>query len=77
MGRLKQEGWGSAMGFPGLVLDEAGEEVKGLVFSSDNLGAFWATLDDFEGEQYVRVPAEAHLHDGSAVEAYVYVLRQS
>ena len=74
-GQLKQQGWGAAMGFPGLVLDEAGGEISGFLFTSENLGSFWNTLDDFEGEQYERVLVDAHLQDGSLVEAYVYVLR--
>ena len=76
-GYLKMQGWGAAMGFPGLVPDAAGEEVRGLLFSAANLSNFWATLDNFEGEQYERVLVVAYLQDGSAVEAYVYVLRRS
>jgi gamma-glutamylcyclotransferase (GGCT)/AIG2-like uncharacterized protein YtfP len=74
-GRLIQQGWGAAMGFPALVLDERGEAVSGLVFSAAKLGAFWDTLDAFEGEAYERVRAKARLEDGAIVEAYVYVLR--
>ena len=76
-GQLEQQGWGAAMGFPGLVLDEAGEEISGFLFTSENLDSFWDTLDDFEGEQYERVLADVYLHDGSSVETYVYVLRSS
>ena len=32
-GHLKQRGWGAEMGYPGLVLDKAGEEIKGFIFS--------------------------------------------
>ena len=63
-----------ALGFPGLVLDPAGSEVQGLVFSSEKLVEFWPQLDEFEGAQYVRVPVEAVLAEGGVVEAYVYVL---
>lgn len=73
-GRLLAEGWGSAIGYPGIVLDDAGEAVHGLVFSSDELAAHWARLDEFEGEGYERVPASAQLEDGSVVPAYVYAL---
>ncbi len=62
------------MGFPGLVLDPAGQEVQGLVFSSEKLAEFWPELDEFEGEQYARVPVEAALAEGGTVEAYIYVL---
>ncbi|RDZ28576.1 gamma-glutamylcyclotransferase family protein [Lysobacter silvisoli] len=73
-GRLLAEGWGAAAGYPGIVLDESAEPVDGLVFSSPELAAHWARLDEFEGEGYRRVPAVALLHDGRQVEAYVYEL---
>ena len=76
-GRLRMEGWGASLGFPGLVLDPAGEEVKGQVFSSEKLADFWPELDEFEGAQYARVLVEAVLTEGGAVEAYVYVLSPS
>jgi gamma-glutamylcyclotransferase (GGCT)/AIG2-like uncharacterized protein YtfP len=76
-GRLKMEGWGATLGFPGLVLDPAGDEVKGQVFTSYKLADFWPELDEFEGEQYGRVPVEATLAGGVAVEAHVYVLSVS
>ena len=60
-GHLKPDGWGAALGFPGLVLNEAGVEVRGVIFSSEKLDDFWSTLDDFEGEQYERVLTKAYL----------------
>lgn len=74
-GHLHQRGWGAGLGFPGLVLDAAGEEVNGLIFSSQGLQEYWETLDAFEGEQYERVLSEVYSPDGSPVEAYIYVLR--
>lgn len=76
-GHLQQGGWGAVLGFPALVLDEAGEHVSGFVFSAENLAAFWDTLDTFEGEQYERVLTNARLDDGSTIETYVYVLSGS
>ena len=73
-GTLLQQGWGAAMGYPGIVLDPQGSEVRGLVFSSDELARHWARLDDFEGEGYARVATSARLDDGSVVEAYIYGL---
>ena len=75
-GHLMQLGWGAAMGYPALILDEAGEEINGFVFSAEGLTAFWDTLDAFEGEQYERALATARLDEGGIVEAYVYVLAQ-
>lgn len=75
-GHLKQRGWAAEMGYPALVLDEDGEEIKGFIFSSEHLAERWDALDDFEGEQYKRVLAEVYLDDGSSTEAYIYVLRK-
>lgn len=74
-GRLVKEGWGAKMGFPGLVLDEAGEKIEGHVFVSESLSQHWQTLDDFEGSEYQRQLATVRLQDGGTVKAYVYALR--
>lgn len=74
-GWLRQEGWGAAVGYPGILLDEQGDEVEGWVFTSDSLAEHWARLDAFEGEGYERVVTMAKLGDGTAVEAFIYVLR--
>jgi len=74
-GKLVPEGWGAAAGFPGIVLDEGGKEVEGLLFSSNSLAEHWARLDEFEGEGYERVLTTVKLMDGARVEAYVYALR--
>lgn len=76
-GFLKQAGWGAQLGFPGLMLDPAGQAVSGSVFTAEQLGDFWPTLDEFEGDQYERVLTAVTLQDGTAVEAYIYVLRGS
>ena len=73
-GTLHPEGWGAAAGYPGIVLDDRGDEVPGLVFSSEELAGHWARLDEFEGEGYERVQVSARLRDGSQVQAYVYQL---
>lgn len=74
-GTLRKEGWGAAVGYPGIVLDACGGEVDGFLFSSGHLPAHWARLDAFEGEGYERVMAEAKLADGTIVDAHVYALR--
>ena len=77
IGTLLQEGWGAAAGYPGIVLDEHGGEVKGLLFSSESLAEHWARLDEFEGEGYERVLTTVKLEDGTAVDAYIYRLSGS
>ncbi|MGO4222865.1 gamma-glutamylcyclotransferase [Lysobacter sp. TAF61] len=76
-GTLFQQGWGAAIGFPGIVLEASGDEVQGLVFSSDELADHWARLDAFEGEGYQRVLTSATLRDGTVVDAYIYQLSDS
>lgn len=72
-GTLRAEGWGAAMGFPGLVLSQDGGDVAGLVFSSTQLGPHWARLDAFE-DGYARELAQVRLEDGRCVEAWVYTV---
>ena len=74
-GSLVQAGWGADLGYPGLVLDEVGDEIHGYVFSSVELEAEWERLDTFEGDGYERVLASVRLADGEHVRANVYVLR--
>ncbi|HSR50884.1 MAG TPA: gamma-glutamylcyclotransferase family protein [Acidobacteriota bacterium] len=73
-GRLRPEGWGADLGYPGLDLDERGNEVEGLLFTSEDLSDHWAVLDEFEGEAYERVLAKVKLKDGRTVDAFVYTL---
>jgi gamma-glutamylcyclotransferase (GGCT)/AIG2-like uncharacterized protein YtfP len=75
-GVLKNEGWGAEMGFPGLTLDECGEEVEGLVFTSANLAQHWASLDEFEDDAYLRVTSKFTLEDGRIVQAQLYTLHR-
>lgn len=75
-GVLRQEGWGAALGYPGLVLDATGAEVRGMIFSSAQLCEHWERLDAFEGDGYERVVTCARLDDGTAVQAHVYVLHR-
>jgi gamma-glutamylcyclotransferase (GGCT)/AIG2-like uncharacterized protein YtfP len=65
------------MGYPGIVLDDTGEEIKGYIFCSDNLENHWNQLDEFEGEEYKRVLIKVKTEDKKLVEAYIYILRES
>jgi gamma-glutamylcyclotransferase (GGCT)/AIG2-like uncharacterized protein YtfP len=75
LGTLIPEGWGAAEGFPAIVLNEEGDEVEGLLFSSDSLGEHWARLDEFEGDGYERVMTKVKLRDGTITNANVYAFR--
>ncbi|MEO1592621.1 MAG: gamma-glutamylcyclotransferase family protein [Cyanobacteria bacterium J06632_22] len=74
-GTLHQDGWGAAVGYPGIVLDEQGSPVEGFLFSSEVLAEHWARLDAFEGEEYERVLTAARREDQTVVDAYIYTLR--
>lgn len=76
-GRLLEQGWGAAVGYPGIVLDAHGSEVQGLLFSSDCLDKHWSRLDEFEGAGYERVLTLAKRRDGTTVDAYIYRLSGS
>jgi gamma-glutamylcyclotransferase (GGCT)/AIG2-like uncharacterized protein YtfP len=76
-GTLLEEGWGAAVGYPGIVLDEPGGDVNGFIFSSEALSAYWARLDEFEGDGYERVVTSAELEDGTVVKAHIYALKQN
>lgn len=73
-GTLIQEGWGAASGYPGIILDKNGSEIKGFLFSSEKLAEHWAHLDTFEGEDYERVLTPVILEEGTVVDAYIYQL---
>ncbi len=75
-GNLHQKGWGAAMGYPGLVINEEGESIEGFLFSSKNISKHWDELDKFEGERYIRVLTTVSLKNKTIVEAYIYTLKQ-
>ncbi|HEY3524389.1 MAG TPA: gamma-glutamylcyclotransferase [Candidatus Limnocylindrales bacterium] len=72
-GRLYPQGWGAALGYPGLVLDRSGPDVPVQVFESVDLATHWARLDRFEGPGYRRVSATVTAGDDE-IEACIYVL---
>jgi len=72
LGRLVAKGWGAQIGYPGLVLDAAGDAVDVQLFVSPDLLEHWTRLDAFEGDGYRRVVARVRTATGE-VEAFVYV----
>lgn len=75
-GVLIQEGWGAAMGCPGIIPAEGGDEVEGFVFSSEHLATHWSRLDVFEGDGYKRVSVKVKVNGTHDVESYVYALNR-
>jgi gamma-glutamylcyclotransferase (GGCT)/AIG2-like uncharacterized protein YtfP len=74
-GHFVEQGWGAALGHPGLTPDETAPWVDGLLFESAELPDHWSRLDDFEGPGYERVLVSARLSDGTAVATFVYAIR--
>jgi gamma-glutamylcyclotransferase (GGCT)/AIG2-like uncharacterized protein YtfP len=72
-GTLTEGGWGSALGFPALVLDPDGPVVDVHLFTSEDLPVHWSRLDEFEGSGYGRVVTRVRTSDGD-VSACIYVL---
>lgn len=72
-GVLHEEGWGAAMGFPGIALDETGPEVVVDLLESNQLDAHLVRLDDFEGIGYRREIAVVETANGRVL-AHVYTL---
>ncbi|MEM9329119.1 MAG: gamma-glutamylcyclotransferase [Bacteroidota bacterium] len=76
LGHLFEHGWGAAMGYPGIRLSPGGERIHGYLFSSDGLKNAWKDLDEFEGEEYVRVKTTVTLKQSAKeLEAFIYVLK--
>lgn len=71
-GRLIEAGWGAALGFPALVLDEAGDAIEVHLFTSVDLPAHWDRLDAFEGAEYRRGEVAVETADGR-VAAWIYL----
>ena len=66
-------GWGTALGFPGLVLDPSGPPVDVHLFESLDLPGHWSRLDEFEGSGYRRVVTQVRTTEGE-LSACIYVV---
>lgn len=73
-GFLREAGWGAEMGYPGIDLDDNGDNVQGFLFCSAHLEQNWSKLDDFEGEGYERTAIKATKANGEVVDAFIYQL---
>ncbi|MEM9555290.1 MAG: gamma-glutamylcyclotransferase family protein [Acidobacteriota bacterium] len=76
-GRLLDEGWGSDLGFPGIVPSDDEEEVEGFVLSSEHLAEHWSMLDEYEGTGYKRISVLVKTERGERIEAFVYALNHA
>jgi gamma-glutamylcyclotransferase (GGCT)/AIG2-like uncharacterized protein YtfP len=73
VGKLYRIDW-----YPGLVLDESGDDIFGEVYAVDaemlgNLDSFEnVAADDLEGSEYRRVPASVILPNGESLTAWIW-----
>lgn len=74
-GRLFAAGTWSELDYPGVILDPTGDVLDGLIFTSPDLPAHWPRLDDFEGEDYLRVETRATTPQGQNHSVQIYVIR--
>lgn len=74
-GRLIEAGWGAALGFPGLVLDEAGATIEVHLLESRDLPRHWDRLDAFEGPGYRRIATRVHTPEGK-LDAFIYAVAE-
>ncbi|MEM8924839.1 MAG: gamma-glutamylcyclotransferase [Actinomycetota bacterium] len=72
-GALREEGWGAALGYPGIVLDPDGLEVTVHMLDAVGLTSRWADLDAFEGPGYRRSTTIVRTATGDVV-ASIYEL---
>ena len=75
-GILRDEGWGAAIGYPGIELRETAELVAGHLFRSERLVDHWSELDRFEGPAYQREVTTVQLEHGRTTEAFIYALKK-
>lgn len=71
-GTLERIGWGADMGYPALRWSADGGRVAVQLFASDELPAHWPRLDEFEGEQYLRILVPVRFADGRVEVANLY-----
>lgn len=72
-GHLHPEGWGAALGYPGIVLDIDGPTVDVQLFDSTDLQDHWTRLDEFEGSGYRRTVTTVSTAGGE-LRTSIYVL---
>lgn len=54
-GELTTTGWGTHIGYPALRWSPTGNQVPVQLFISTQLSQHWARLDEFEGQEYLRI----------------------
>ncbi len=77
-GDFLRQGWGTHVGFPGMNWDpKSRNRINVEVFTSEDLPAHWDRLDDFEGEDYLRILVPVEGLTGGPIVANIYRVRQT
>jgi gamma-glutamylcyclotransferase (GGCT)/AIG2-like uncharacterized protein YtfP len=63
------------MGYPAMRWDPAADCIPVDLFDSSDLEAHWTRLDEFEGEEYIRILVPVEDDDGVLAVANIYALR--
>jgi gamma-glutamylcyclotransferase (GGCT)/AIG2-like uncharacterized protein YtfP len=71
-GTLRQLGWGHHIGFPAITWHADGKKVAVRLFTSLDLPAHWARIDEFEGKDYQRILVPVRLVTGATTVANIY-----
>lgn len=67
-----ETGWGAALRYPAVVLDESGDALPVHLFISPHLFTYRSRLDTFEGAEYRRGEVMVETAEGS-VSAWIYL----
>ena len=73
-GKLENAGWGTDLGYPAFRhtrIDEQ-ENIEAHILFSDKLVDNWASLDEFEGNEYYRILAKFELENGEVGVGNIY-----
>ncbi len=77
-GDFLRQGWGTHVGFLGMTWDpKSRNRINVEVFTSEDLPAHWDRLDDFEGEDYLRILVPVEGLTGDPIVANIYRVRKT
>ena len=75
-GDLVRQGWGAHVGFPGMTWDpQSSNRVDVKVLTADDLPLHWERLDEFEGDDYLRILVPVEGTEGAPIVANIYGVR--
>jgi len=58
--------------YQSLILKNTDKKIPGYLFSSYALSYLWKTIDNFEGQNYIRKKTKVFLNNSRFTEAYIY-----